>query len=199
MTGRTLPRKIIATFVVVSLLMMIGCTSLVPMIQEEESIVRAAEKLALSADFVVKTKNGEVHPFKEREASIVAAEGKRWIAGSGTRKIHMADVESILTDRDLLVTLGETTTIEFPAGRWKFLVNEGVLDSISGAGIKTEEMTDENRSGIFTAPLSDVTEMSVRETDTLATINLIAGIGLVVGLAILSGLISSLSDINVRI
>jgi hypothetical protein len=181
-----------------SLLLTIGCTSVVSVLHEEESIVRAAEKLALSADFVVKTKNGETHTFWQRGASIIDDGGKRWITERDTKKISMADVQSILTDRGLLITLGKTATVEFPAGRWKFLVNEGVLDSISGAGIKTDKTTDEDQAGIFTASLIDVSDMSVWEINPIETISLVAGIILIGGLVLLSVAFSSM-EFNLRI
>lgn len=64
--------------------------------------------------------------------------------------------------------------------QWRFLVRDGALDSVTGAGVKTDEATGEDQNGIFTVPLEDVTEMSVRKTDTLATIGLVTGIGITV-------------------
>ncbi|MEX2189974.1 MAG: hypothetical protein WEB33_04655 [Bacteroidota bacterium] len=177
MSGLSSPRRAIAIILSVSLLLMIGCTSLTPIIQEEKSITRTAEKLAASADFVVKMKNGESHRFMGEGARILDDEGKQWIRGNGIQ-IALEDVESILTDRDLLIRIRQNAEVEFSAGRWSFLVREGSMDSITGAGVKTDNTTGEEQSGIFSVALSDVTDMSVWEADTLATIGLVAGIGL---------------------
>ena len=173
------PRTIITFVLIASLILTIGCTSLAPIVQEEGSTTPTAEKLIGSGDFVVYLKDGKAHRFKSEEARILALEGKRWIKGSGNRKIAMEDVESIQADTDLLIRIGNSVEVEFPAGRWRFLVRDGVLDSVTGAGMRTDEVTGEDQNGIFTVPLADVTEMSARETDTLATIGLVTGITLV--------------------
>lgn len=167
----------LAVILSVSLLLMIGCTSLTPMVQEEGSIIHTAEKIAVSADFIVKMKNGESLRFVAEDARILGDEGKQWIKGNAIQ-IALEDVESILTDRDLMVGIRQNAEVEFPAGRWRLLVREGVLDSITGAGVKTDNATGEDQSGIFSIALSDATDMSVREADTLATIGLVTGIGL---------------------
>ncbi len=173
------PRTIITFLLIASLILTIGCTSLAPIVQEEGSTTPTAEKLIDSGDFVVYLKDGKAHRFKSEGARILILEGKRWIKGSGNSQIAMEDVESIQADTDLLIRIGNSAEVEFPAGRWRFLVRDGVLDSVTGAGMRTDEVTGEDQNGIFTVPLEDVTEMSARETDTLATIGLVTGITLV--------------------
>jgi len=197
MSGLNSLRRAVAIILSMSLLLTIGCTSLTPIIQEEGSITRTAEKLAVSADFVVKMKTGESHRFMGEGARIIDDEGKQWIRGNGIQ-IALEDVESILTDRDLLIGIRQNAEVEFPAGRWRFLVREGSLDSITGAGVKTDNTTGEDQSGIFSIALSDATDMSVREADTLATIGLVTGIGLAVIIVIGAVALSSM-DFNMNL
>lgn len=56
--------------------------------------------------------------------------------------------------------------VEFPADRWKVLVREGSLHSITGAGVRSGNASGLEESGIFAVSLSEVSNMEVRETDT---------------------------------
>ena len=172
-------RSCIVIALIASLLITIGCSSFVPFMREEGSFERAAEKLAVSDDCVVAMKTGEQYRFVQQKAEIITVDDTRWIKGvKDSLRLPMAEVESITPDMDLVIGLADTALVEFPAGRWKFLVREGFMHLITGTGVRTGNVSEWQHSGIFTVSLSGVSDMEVREMDAGTTILLVLGLGL---------------------